>query len=151
MNAIAILDEIAILSVSVTIRARGRNRLYGITISPSNCTSRAIFISIADNERRDSRAPVTDNYRAATNISWTSSSRDARINAVSVCERIGRSKKTFGQNRNISPRTRAQTLSINLTENNITGSAAVNCTNIARIPPSRRVNFSSINIAVSVE
>ena len=151
MNALAILDEIAILSVSVTIRVCGRNRLYGIAISPSNCTSSSICLGIPDNERRDSAAAVADNYRAATNISWTSSSRDARINAVSVCERIGRSKKTLGQNRNISARTRTQTLSINLTENNITSSAAINCTNIARIPPSRRVNFSSINIAVSVE
>jgi len=151
LNAIAILDKIGILSVSIAIRVRGQNRLYGITISPSNCTSRAIFISIPDNKRRDSRAPVADNYRAATNISWTSSSRNASIDAVSVCERIGRSKKTFGQNRNISPRTRDLTLSINLTQNNIASSAAVNCANIARIPLRRRVNFSSINITIGIE
>ncbi len=38
-----------------------------------------------------------------------------------------------------------------MTDNNIASSAAVNRGNIARIPLSRRVNFSSINIAVSVE
>jgi len=70
--------------VSVEISAIGQNRLYGIAISSSNCTSSSIFLGIADNKRRDSSAPVVDNYQAAAIVSWTCSRRDASIDAVSV-------------------------------------------------------------------
>lgn len=55
--------------MSVEITAIGQNRLYGIAISSSKCTRRSIFLGIADNKRRDSRAPVVDNYEAAAIVS----------------------------------------------------------------------------------
>ena len=84
MNALAIGCETKVLSVSVGITDLRQNRLYGIAISSSNCSSSSIFLGIADNKRRDSRAPVVDNYEAAAIVSWTCGRRDASIDAVSV-------------------------------------------------------------------